>query len=251
MFAAIAAVIVIVVVCCVLFVVGDVTVETVTGLELSDEQVSQIIEVSGISAGQSIFAVDESAAINAVEKAFPTLKAVTVERVFPREVVIRIASRTGVVAVPVDGTDYYVAVDRDLKIVAFAYADSLGSLAVVEGYSVRGGDDELLGSFLNADRAGWLAEIIDGAEQCYLTGIRLGEFAPRIVYSPSEDAQGTVTVVTEGGCNLRLPLGGDLSETFVGAYAFFDQVVEHGDDGVRGTVYLDVDRGGWVFSPAA
>ena len=98
MFAAIAAVIVIVVVCCVLFMVGAVEVETVIGLSLTDEEEKQIIAVSGISSGQSVFSVDESAAANAIEKAYPTLGVVTIERVFPNKVDIKITSRTGVAA---------------------------------------------------------------------------------------------------------------------------------------------------------
>ena len=77
MFSAIAAVIVIVVVCCVLFMVGSVGVETVIGLELTDEQEAGVIAVSGISKGQSVFSIDESAAANGIEKVSPTLARVT------------------------------------------------------------------------------------------------------------------------------------------------------------------------------
>ena len=114
MFSAIAAVIVIVVVCCVLFMVGSVGVETVIGLELTDEQEAGVIAVSGISKGQSVFSVDESASASAIEKAYPTLAVVTIERIFPNKVDIKIASRTGVVAVAIEDADYYAVVDRDL-----------------------------------------------------------------------------------------------------------------------------------------
>ena len=156
MFSAIAAVIVIVVVCCVLFMVGSVGVETVIGLELTDEQEAGVIAVSGISKGQSVFSVDESASASAIEKAYPTLAVVTIERIFPNKVDIKIASRTGVVAVAIEDADYYAVVDRDLKIVGFAQADELDSrsLSLLEGYAVSGSDEQLLGAFLDRKSAG-------------------------------------------------------------------------------------------------
>lgn len=255
MFSAIAAVIVIVVVCCVLFMVGSVGVETVIGLELTDEQEAGVIAVSGISKGQSVFSIDESAAANAIEKAYPTLAVVTIERIFPNKVDIKLASRTGVAAVEIADADHYAVVDRDLKIVGFAAGEELDakSLSLVEGYVVSGSDEQLLGAFLDTEKAGWLAEVIDGAEQCRLTGVRLGEFAPRIVYIQGEEGQGAgmVTVVTVPGCDLVLPLGGDVSEHFVGAYSALDARFTHegGPLDTDGTLRLGED--GWVFTPAA
>ena len=255
MFSAIAAVIVIVVVCCVLFMVGSVGVETVIGLELTDEQEAGVIAVSGISKGQSVFSIDEVAAARAIEKAYPTLAVVAVERVFPNKVDIKIASRTGVVAVSIEDASYYAVVDRDLKIVGFAEVEELDakSLALVEGYAVSGSDEQLLGAFLDSDGAGWLREVVYGAEQCRLTGVRLGEFATRIVYLRAEEGQGDgqVTVVTRSGCDLVLPLDGDVSEYFVGAYAALDARFTHegGPLDTDGTLRLGKD--GWVFTPAA
>ena len=248
MFAAIAAVAVIVVVCCVLFTVGGVEVKAVTGLELTDEQVSGIVAASDISGGGSIFAVDESAAIAAIEKAYPTLGVVTIERVFPRGVIIKIMRRVGVVAVKIADEEHYAVVDRDLKIVSFAYKDELGSLSLVEGYSVSGTDEELLGAFLNKERAGWLEEVIDGAEQCYLTEDRLGEFAPNIRYFPAQEGEGAgnVVVSTQSGCDLDIPLDSDVSEMFVAAYALLDARLEGGQS-VQGTIRFD---GSWSFVPA-
>ena len=248
MFAAIAAVIVIVVVCCVLFMVGAVEVETVIGLSLTDEEEKKIIAVSGISSGQSVFSVDESAAANAIEKAFPTLGVVTVERVFPNKVDIKITSRTGVAAVAIADSESVAVVDRDLKIVGIANFDEVEqkSLTLVEGYIVSGSDEQLLGAFLAADKAGWLDELIDGAEQCRLTGVRLGEFAPRVVYEG--EGAGMLTVVTQSGCDIIIPLDGDVSELFVGAYATLDKLFVDGAD-TDGTMSLG--ENGWEFVRAS
>lgn len=252
MFAAIAAVIVIVVVCCVLFMVGAVEVETVIGLSLTDEEEKKIIAVSGISSGQSVFSVDESAAANAIEKAFPTLGVVTIERVFPNKVDIKITSRTGVAAVAIADSESVAVVDRDLKIVGIANFDEVEqkSLTLVEGYIVSGSDEQLLGAFLAADKAGWLDELIDGAEQCRLTGVRLGEFAPRVVYVAAAEGEGagTLTVVTQSGCDIIIPLDGDVSELFVGAYATLDKLFVDGAD-TDGTMSLG--ENGWEFVRAS
>ena len=243
LFAAIAAVIVIVVVCCVLFIVDDVSVDAASGLELTDAQEADIIARSGITGGEGIFSIDEQSAANAIEKGYPSLKVVAIERVFPNDVVIRVASRVGVVAVPIDGSDAYALVDRDLKIIGLVFDDSLGSLAVTEGYVLTGSDSDLLGSFIASDNAKWLGALIGGAEKCYLTETRFGELFSRIVYSPSA---GTVTAITRGGCKLVIPLDSDIETMFVMAYAVFDDMA-HGDASVGGTISFDPDRG-WLYT---
>ena len=93
-FIAVAVAVVVIVVCCVMFLTGSVEVRTTDNLTLEDETVNAIITQSGIRKGESVFAIDESEAVNAVEKANPTLKVVDIERKFPNKVVIYIAERS-------------------------------------------------------------------------------------------------------------------------------------------------------------
>ena len=244
LFVAVAAVVVIVVVCCVMFVIDDVTVTAVSGMQLSDEEASSIVADSGIEKGSGIFSVDESAAINAIEKNNPAIRVIAVERVFPNDVDIRVARRTGVVAIPIDGSDRYAVVDRDLKIVSIAYPDGVDSLAVVDNFIVAGDDETLLGSFLTESAAGWLGQVIEGAEMSYLVQTRFGKMFPSVRYRPEENR---VILVTVKGCAVEIPLDGDIATMFNYAWNYYSDHVSGTERENGGRIVLDAQSGGWTY----
>lgn len=153
-FACIAVFVLILVVGAVVFTVSDVN------ILLSSEQTiafdkTKILQTSGIKKGQSVFTIDAEEASGKIEKQFPMLKVVKIERVFPNKVRINLDVRTPIIKVKIAGSDNYCVMDRELKIVAIVDNDSDtyegNNLLSIENYEYTA-DENCLGDFASGDK---------------------------------------------------------------------------------------------------
>ena len=139
-FACIAIFVLTLVVGAVVFSVSDVNI-----LLQSEENVSfdkaKILETSGIKKGQSVFTINSEKASADIEKQFPKLKVVKIERVFPNKVRIHLDTRTAIFKI--NYNDKYAILDRELKII-----DITNNLDYVAGYTLNQ-EQHKLGDFVN------------------------------------------------------------------------------------------------------
>lgn len=241
-FIAVAVAVVVIVVCCVMFLTGSVEVRTTSELTLDDATVNSIVSASGISKGESIFAIDEDAAISAVEKAHPTLKVVDVERKFPNKVVIYVAGRTPLMAVAFEpqesGEQLYAVVDGDLKILQVVSASGIEGLTLVENFTVAGGE-ETAGSFIT-EKSDWLKGIVAGAEKVSFVSGRFTAFVKSIRFG-----QTRVYVTTNTGVVFVLKNVAEIKDMFVNAYTYYNTLT---DEAQRRSGYIYLSDIGWAWS---
>ena len=87
------------------------TVSDVNILLQSDKNVAfdktKILETSGIKKGQSIFTIDSDEAKAKIEKQFPKLNVIKIERAFPNKVRIHLDARTAILKIPVANSDKF------------------------------------------------------------------------------------------------------------------------------------------------
>ena len=241
-FIAVAVAVVVIVVCCVMFLTGSVEVRTAGNLALDDGTVNAIILQSGISKGDSIFAIDESAATASVEKANPTLQVVDIERKFPNKVVIYIAERTPLMAIALEpsgnGETKYAVVDGDLKILDVVSVDGTAGLTTVSNFTLAG-DEESVGSFVT-EKSAWLKGIVEGAKKVSFVESRFTSFVKDVRYG-----QTRVYVTTNTGVTFVLRNVEDTDDMFVGAYTYYNTLTSE-DQRRGGYIYLaDI---GWAWS---
>lgn len=167
-FISLAVVVLLVVLSCVIFIIGDVQVETTSDLTLTDEQKASIVNDSQITKYSSIFALSEEKASEYIEIKNPPLKVVMIERKAPNKVVINMTGRIGIFAVATEGG--YAVLDRDLK--------RIDNVEDIEGrfLCLAGGIDLSnvgVGQFLDNDK---LVVMIRAAEEVSFVGARFGAF---------------------------------------------------------------------------
>lgn len=241
-FIAVAVAVVVIVVCCVMFLTGSIEVRTTSDLTLDDQTVDSIVSQSGISKGDSIFAIDEGAAIAAIEKANPLLKVVDIERKFPNKVVIYIAERTPLMAIALEpqesGEELYAVVDSDLKILSVVPVSGIAGLTAVSNFTVAGGE-ETVGSFVS-EKSDWLKGIVDGAEKVSFVESRFTSFITGIRFGQTK-----IYVQTNTGVTFVLKNVAETDDMFVGAYTYYNTLT--GEEQRRnGYIYLaDI---GWAWS---
>lgn len=244
-FIAVAVAVVVIVVCCVMFLTGSVEVRTTDNLTLEDETVNAIITQSGIRKGESVFAIDESEAVNAVEKANPTLKVVDIERKFPNKVVIYIAERTPLMAIAFEeqesGEKLYAVVDNELKILKATGEDGIVGLTVVDNFTIAGGEDSV-GSFVG-DKSTWLAGVVAGAQKVSFVSSRFTAFVKSITFG-----QINVSVKTNTGVTLVLKNVESIDDMFVGAYTYYSTLT---DEEQRKSGFISLTDSGWMWSATA
>lgn len=244
-FIAVAVAVVVIVVCCVMFLTGSVEVRTTDNLTLDDETVNAIMSQSGIKKGDSVFAIDESSAVSAVEKANPTLKVVDIERKFPNKVIIYIASRTPLMAIAFEndgeGEQLYAVVDDELKILRTATQNEIAGLTLVGNFTVAGGE-ESVGSFIT-DKSDWLAGVVKGAQRVSFVSSRFTDFIKSI-----EFGQINISVKTNTGVTLVLKNVSDISDMFVGAYTYYSTLT--GEE-QRRSGFISLTDSGWMWSANA
>ncbi|MGN0788459.1 MAG: cell division protein FtsQ/DivIB [Christensenellales bacterium] len=167
-FISLAVVVLLVVLSCVIFIIGDVQVETTSDLTLTDEQKASIVNDSQIAKYSSIFALSEEKASEYIESKNPTLKVVMIERKAPNKVVINVTGRTGLIAVATESG--YAVLDRDLKRIANESDVDGKFLCVASGIDLSG---VAVGEFIGNDK---LVTMIRAAEEVSFVGARFGAF---------------------------------------------------------------------------
>lgn len=244
-FIAVAVAVIVIVVCCVMFLTGSVEVRTTNNLSLDDETVNAIISQSGIKKGESVFAIDENAAVSAVEKANPMLKVVDIERKFPNKVLIYIAERTPIMAIAFEpqenGEELYAIVDNELKILRTASADEISGLTLVSNFTIAGGE-ESVGSFAG-DKSAWLSGLVEGAQKVSFVSTRFTDFIKRIDYG-----QINVSVRTNTGVTLVLKNVEEIDDMFVGAYTYYSTLTSEEQ---RRSGFISLTDSGWMWSQSA
>lgn len=231
----------VIVVCCVTFLIGSVEVQTTDGLILEKEQTDDIIAKSGISKGSSIFSINEQSSAQAVEKAYPYLKVVTIERKFPNKVIIKITSRTELLAVSLEGNgEYaYAVLDRELKILRLSDEAGIQGLTVVSGAFKVAGDNDIVGSFVS-EKSDWLYGIVKGAEKVHFVGEKFNNFITHIEYG-----QINILSKTNTGVTFVLKNVSNIDELFQNAYRYYSTVATEEQ---RRSGFITFTDGGWMWS---
>lgn len=97
---------------------------------------AHIKEYSGIVEGANIFALDLKAVRERLE-VVPTIRAVSIQRVLPSRMVLRVDERMPLARVAQGDSGFFFAVDRDSHILGLA-GSKLRNLPVIRGFSDRG-----------------------------------------------------------------------------------------------------------------
>lgn len=241
MFIGLALAVCVIVSCCVMFLVGEVSVETTSELTLDAQTKTDLIDQSNIKKGMSIFSIDEYACSLNIEKQNPYLKVVAIERSFPNKVTILISSRQDLIAIPLatPSQEYsYAIVDRELKILTLSNSEGIKSLTVVDsGFSVNA-DEESVGSFIT-EHSDWLINIVTAGEKNYFVGSKFNSFIKKISYSNTD-----ILLTTNTGVCLILKNTQDIQTHFNMAYAFYSQA----DQAKQSSGYILLSDNGWIWS---
>ena len=137
------------------FVVRDVEVVRLEGLENNTQITDKdIIATTRISYGKSIFAISESKVVSNIENTYPNIKVRGIERVFPNKIVINLIERVPMVAIKFKGQNDYLILDNNMcaiKKISVNEADieeKLNKICVVKGYELEGTKNIYLGKQL-------------------------------------------------------------------------------------------------------
>ena len=193
-FVSIAVIVLTLVLSAVIFTVNDVKI-LVSGANSEMLDKTDILNISGIKRGTSIFTVDEEQAEANIEKEYPNAKVVTIERIFPNQIRINIVVRVPIMAMKVAETDKHVILDREFKILEVLASSEVASreLVIIEGSKLVIGDvstvDSLIGSFVNTTDGinKGIHETILALETYGNINERLCSFADSIVVHESGD----------------------------------------------------------------
>lgn len=207
-FISLAVVVLLVVLSCVIFIIGDVQVETTSDLILTDEQKASIVIDSQIAKYSSIFALSEEKASEYIESKNPTLKVVMIERKAPNKVVINVTGRTGIFAVSTESG--YAILDRDLKRIANESDIDGQFLCVASGIDLSG---VAVGEFIGNDK---LVTMIRAAEEVSFVGARFGAFFVTMQVGVSY-----VDLTTNTGVIFRLNASDNIGTILKQCYNFY------------------------------
>ncbi|MGN0771166.1 MAG: FtsQ-type POTRA domain-containing protein [Christensenellales bacterium] len=233
-FVSLAAVVLLVVLSCVIFIVGDVQVETTAGLTLTDEQKAAIVSDSKIAKFSSIFSISEEKAAANIESKHPALKVVVIERKAPNKVVINMTSRTGIIAVATEGG--YAVLDRDLKCVEIASDIDGKFYSLTEGIDVVGVQP---GDFVDNDK---IVAMIRGAEEVSFVGARFAAFFVKVSVSGSY-----VELTTNTGVIFRLNASDNIGTLVKQCYNYY---LNFTDNSQKQAGYIYLSQEGFVHSYA-
>ena len=102
-----------------LFKINAIQVQTASGAALDQSSPytsSEILDALGVQLEENIFSFDPAAKAAALEKAFPLLEHISVERIYPSTVVVRVTPATPVYTMPSPGG--WISLSADLKILS-------------------------------------------------------------------------------------------------------------------------------------
>ncbi|MDE6188841.1 MAG: FtsQ-type POTRA domain-containing protein [Clostridia bacterium] len=193
-----------------LFSIGKVEVNTTNDVTLTDTQKAEIIELSGIKKGKSIFSVDEDVAIKNIEVNKPPLKVISIERQFPNKVVVYVTQRTGIFSYRTEDGKYAI-LDRELKVIDIADQEdsSLTKLSGIPQENVN------LGQVVDY-KYGVLVNMIKGAEQCSFVQERFCTF-----FTAVEVSDNVINLKTNSGVVMQLPIASNIDEALQYCYSFY------------------------------
>lgn len=207
----------------VVFTIKDIQVLT-AGDEAESFDKAKIMSDSGIELNSSIFALSASTATANIEKANPYVKVINIERKFPSKVVINIAYRVGLIAIPLNGTNTYALIDRECKVVDIidSITATSGKYTVVDGFNITGvtADDLLAMTMQKEGAIGSIASSVTGLEMLGFVNSNIPLFIKRIDFSVNNFA----VLVTGYGMRFALRTNSNLSleEQLHSIYSYFD-----------------------------
>lgn len=213
-FSAFAVVAIIIIISCVAFTIGDISVQTATDTQLTEEQKSQIIIDSGIVPRSSIFGINKEIATANIEKNNPSLKVISIVRKEPNKVFINVATRIAIMSIAMDNGKF-ANVDRDLKVVNISEQIPT-EISVVDGIILPNSLAE--GEFLPATLA-WLKEFAYSALDLSFLDKRFSYFIDKISFDNSITTS-NVKINTNSGVIMVLS-STDIGLLFNSAYNYY------------------------------
>ena len=226
-----------------LFTVQEVIVLNKVEMQSVDKEA--IIKDSGIEQGSNIFLLSEGKITVAIEKSYPYIQVLSIERSFPNKVIIHVSMRTPLMAIQIENSSLYALIDSSLKILEIVdvYDPLYLSSTKVYGIEIT---DPIVGGFLyqTNDLNGRLANIGYVAEKEQLEGTAFLNFFESISFTGTEGSvikiklRSGVTIcingITDNQKKLRFALEeyrslGEQSYKRLGGYIYFNEEV--GSDG--------------------
>ena len=186
----------IIIVICVLggavFVVKDIDIARLEGLENNTQiKDSDIIATTKISYGKSIFAISESKVVTNIESTYPTLKVRSIERVFPNKIIIKVIERVPMIAIRFKGGNEYLILDNNMcaikkvSVTESDKAEKLNNLCIVDGFELEGTKDIFLGKQLPriyGDEVIIIQHILSGLIHENMELKQINEFMSRLIF---------------------------------------------------------------------
>lgn len=140
----------------VIFTINDVDILLLSEQQSVSFDKGKILATSGIRQGQSIFTIDEEQAALSIEKDFPKLKVVKIERIFPNKVRVNLDTRKPVLKLQAKDTNKCLVLDRELKVIDIVDLNNENynekDITILNNYSFELKDEkQTLGSFLSSE----------------------------------------------------------------------------------------------------
>ena len=215
------------------FAIGKIDVDTTVDMEvMTQEEKSEIIQISGIRKGKNIFSIDESIAIENIEVAKPNLQVISIERTFPNIVLIHITRRTPVFRLRLsDGR--YAILDRELKVIDISdtYDSALTELTGVSAEEIA------LGRVLQDSKT--LLNLIKGAESISFINARFCAFYRKVAIEGDY-----IYLTSNTGVIFQIPISQNINESVIGSYGYY---LHDASDGGRNGGYIYLDEYGWYW----
>ena len=241
-FVGLVALVLVIVISCVVFIIGDVSVEQTSNLDLQEEQLNSILEDSGVVKYSSIFGLDENIAMQNIESNNPFLKVVSIERKFPNKVIINVTDREPLLNVEIEENRYAI-LDRELKFLTVVETgdECLKNTTNISGVSIS--KEYHIGSFVKMN---WLSSLIQEAERLSYINARFTTFIKQIEYRVTENGN-LVLFKTNKGVSLVTYDTKDFLVMFNAAYTYYmEQLPENNKS--NGYVVLADSAWTWVDS---
>lgn len=216
-----------------IFAVGKIDVDTTVDMEvMSQEEKSELIEISGIRKGKNVFSIDEEIAVSNIEIAKPKLKVISIERAFPNVVYIHVTNRTPVFSLGLNDGRYAI-LDRELKVIDITdtYDSALTELTGVSAEEIT------LGKVLQDSKV--LLTLIKGAELNSFINARFCAFYRKVAIE-----ENYIYLTSNTGVIFQLPISQNINESVIGSYGYYlNDASENG----KSSGYIYLDEYGWYW----
>lgn len=200
---------------------------TVTGNSVYTEE--EIVEASGIEAGDNLFFINRAAVYSRIYSRLPYVEQASIHRSLPNRIEIRVAESRAVAVVP--SSDGLWVVDRGCKLLSRAEGDEAQRLVRVEGMTA---EDPAVGEILDpgageSPKATYLSAILRQLSDLGMLG-DVTQIDMSSVANPSFDYLGRFTVKLGAYENVEYKF-----QVLRGAVAALSE-------GDRGTLDLSIDK---------